>query len=132
VQGAERQITSAEAKRVVDISLGAGWLHSFAAGRDEGLKAADFVAASVSVPLPFSLIYKGGLEAARKHIAKRKANCRPPELAPKANCAKPSPISKPLPGELRSTIKELCPIRCRCWRRSSTAMSTATPRWWRF
>jgi len=65
VQGAERQITSEEAKRVVDISLGAGWLHSFAAGRDEGLKAADFVAASMSVPLPFSLIYKGGLEAAR-------------------------------------------------------------------
>ena len=65
VQGAERQITSEEAKRVVDISLGAGWLHSFAAGRDEELKAADLVAASVSVPLPFSLIYKGALAAAR-------------------------------------------------------------------
>jgi cobalt-zinc-cadmium efflux system outer membrane protein len=65
VQGAERQITSAEAKRVVDIALGAGWFHSFAAGRDEGLKAADFLAASVSVPLPFSRIYKGELEAAR-------------------------------------------------------------------
>ena len=65
VQGAERQIKSEEAKRVVDIALGAGWLHSFAASRDEGLKAADFLAASVSVPLPFSRIYKGELEAAR-------------------------------------------------------------------
>ena len=65
VQGAEQQITSEQAKRVVDISLGAGWLHSFAAGRDEGLKPADFVAASVSVPLPFSRIYKGEVEAAR-------------------------------------------------------------------
>jgi cobalt-zinc-cadmium efflux system outer membrane protein len=65
VQGAEQQITSAEAKRVVDIALGAGWFHSFAAGRDEGIKPADFVVASASVPLPFSRIYKGELEAAR-------------------------------------------------------------------
>jgi outer membrane protein, heavy metal efflux system len=65
VQGAERQIKSEEAKRVVDISLGAGWQHSFAASLDEGVPAADFLSASVSVPLPFSLIYKGELAAAR-------------------------------------------------------------------
>ena len=61
------QIASEEAKRVVDISLGAGWQHSFAAGGDEGAgaRAADLVSASVSVPLPFSRIYKGELEAAR-------------------------------------------------------------------
>ena len=65
VQGAERQIASAEAKRVVDISLGAGWQHSFAASLDDGLPAADFLSGSLSVPLPFSRIYKGELEAAR-------------------------------------------------------------------
>jgi cobalt-zinc-cadmium efflux system outer membrane protein len=67
VQGAEQQIVSEEAKRVVDISLGAGWQHSFAAGGDEGggARPADLVSASVSVPLPFSRIYKGELEAAR-------------------------------------------------------------------
>lgn len=67
VQEAEQQIASEEAKRVVDISLGAGWQHSFAASGDEGggARAADLVSASVSVPLPFSRIYKGELEAAR-------------------------------------------------------------------
>lgn len=67
VQGAEQQIASEEAKRVVDISLGAGWLHSFAASGDEGggARAADLVSASVSVPLPFSRMYKGELDAAR-------------------------------------------------------------------
>ncbi len=51
----------------MDISLGAGWLHSFAASGDEGrgARAADFVSASVSVPLPFSRMYKGELDAAR-------------------------------------------------------------------
>jgi cobalt-zinc-cadmium efflux system outer membrane protein len=65
VQGAERQIKSQEAKRVVDISVGAGWQHSFAASQDDRVPAADLLSASVSVPLPFSRIYKGELEAAR-------------------------------------------------------------------
>ena len=66
VQGAEQQIASEEAKRVVDISLGAGWLHSFAASHEGGgARAADLVSASVSVPLPFSRMYKGELDAAR-------------------------------------------------------------------
>jgi cobalt-zinc-cadmium efflux system outer membrane protein len=64
VQGAKQQITAEEAKRVVDISLGVGWQHSFAAGGDE-TPAADLLSASVSVPLPFSHVYKGELEAAR-------------------------------------------------------------------
>jgi len=65
VQGAEQQIASEEAKRVVDISLGAGWQHSFAVGGDGGARPAELLSGSVSVPLPFSRIYKGELEAAR-------------------------------------------------------------------
>jgi outer membrane protein, heavy metal efflux system len=64
VEVSQRQIDLEHAKRVVDVTVGAGWLHNFAVGGDATLPSADLVTASLSVPLPFSHVYRGELEAA--------------------------------------------------------------------
>jgi len=64
LEGAQRQIDLEHAKRVVDVTVGAGWLHNFAVGGEPGLPSAEMLAASLSVPIPFSRIYRGELEAA--------------------------------------------------------------------
>lgn len=63
--GSERQIDLEHAKRVVDVSAGVGWMRSLAVSGELGAPSADMVAASVSVPIPFSRIYRGELEAAQ-------------------------------------------------------------------
>jgi len=109
VQGAERQIASAEAKRVVDISLGAGWQHSFAASLDDGLPAADFLSGSLSVPLPFSRIYKGELEAARHTHRQTQSQLQAVRARAQGECARPLPI----PGSLRASgpVRPRNPVR---------------------
>jgi cobalt-zinc-cadmium efflux system outer membrane protein len=62
---ARRQIDLERAKRVVDVTLGAGWLHYFPVGGPAAVKGADLAVLSVGVPLPFSKIYRGELDAAR-------------------------------------------------------------------
>lgn len=64
LDGAQRQIDLEHAKRVVDVTVGAGWLHNSAVAGDPSLPSADMVTASLSVPLPFSRVYRGELEAA--------------------------------------------------------------------
>jgi outer membrane protein, heavy metal efflux system len=64
VEGAQRQLDLEHAKRVVDVTVGVGWLHNLPVGGEAGLPSADMVAASVSVPVPFSRIYRGEIEAA--------------------------------------------------------------------
>lgn len=62
VEAAQRQLKVEEAKRIVDVTVSAGWQHNFPA---EGVGRADFLVASLTVPLPFSRIYHGEVEAAR-------------------------------------------------------------------
>jgi outer membrane protein, heavy metal efflux system len=62
--GSERQIELEHAKRVVDVTVGVGWLRSLAVNGELGAPSSDMVAASVSVPIPFSRIYRGELAAA--------------------------------------------------------------------
>jgi outer membrane protein, heavy metal efflux system len=64
VEGARRQLDLEHAKRVVDVTVGVGWLHSLPEGGGAGLPSADMVAASVSVPVPLSRIYRGEIAAA--------------------------------------------------------------------
>jgi outer membrane protein, heavy metal efflux system len=64
LEGAQRQIDLEHAKRVVDVTVGAGWLHNFAVGGEAGVPSADLVTAFLSVPLPFSRVYRGELEVA--------------------------------------------------------------------
>jgi cobalt-zinc-cadmium efflux system outer membrane protein len=71
VETARRQVALEQAKRVVDVSVGAGWQHNFPVGGPGGVKGADFLVGSLSVPLPFSHVYKGELQAA--HAAQRQA-----------------------------------------------------------
>ncbi len=61
---AQRQIDLEHAKRVVDVTVGAGWLHNFAVGGDANLPSADLVTGFLSVPIPFSRVYRGELAAA--------------------------------------------------------------------
>ncbi len=71
VEAAERQVEQAQANRTIDVSVGASWQHNFAMAGDPDQPATDLVGASLSIPLPFSRIYKGELEAARS--ARRQA-----------------------------------------------------------
>lgn len=64
VEAAEKQLELARANRVIDLSVGAGWQHNFAVGGAPVLPASDFVGANLSVPLPFSRVYSGELQAA--------------------------------------------------------------------
>jgi cobalt-zinc-cadmium efflux system outer membrane protein len=60
-----RQIDLAEANRVIDIGLGASWQHNLPVGSIQpALPSSDFIGATVSVPIPFSRLYRGELDAA--------------------------------------------------------------------
>ena len=63
VEQAARQVELEQARRIIDVSLGAGWQHNFPVA-GQGLAAADLVGVSLTVPLPFSRIYRGELDAA--------------------------------------------------------------------
>ncbi|HTP28723.1 MAG TPA: TolC family protein, partial [Anaeromyxobacteraceae bacterium] len=65
VEQAERQVKLEEARRVIDISVGVNWQHNFAVAGDGGSPAADLIGGSITIPLPFSHVYKGELETAR-------------------------------------------------------------------
>lgn len=71
VEQAERQVKLEEARRVIDVSVGVGWQHSFAVPGAGGSAAADLVGASLTIPLPLSHVYRGELDAARS--ARRQA-----------------------------------------------------------
>jgi len=65
VEQADRQVKLEEARRVIDISVGVNWQHNFAVAGDGGSPTADLIGGSITIPLPFSHVYKGELEAAR-------------------------------------------------------------------
>ncbi|HYS81805.1 MAG TPA: CusA/CzcA family heavy metal efflux RND transporter [Anaeromyxobacteraceae bacterium] len=65
VDQARKQVKLEEARRVIDLSVGVAWQHSFAGSGDGGSPAADVIGASLSIPLPFSHVYQGELVAAR-------------------------------------------------------------------
>ncbi|HEX9049865.1 MAG TPA: CusA/CzcA family heavy metal efflux RND transporter [Anaeromyxobacter sp.] len=68
VEQAERQVRLEEARRVIDVSVGVGWTHSYPGSGDGGSPAADLVGASLTIPLPFSRAYRGELDAARSSV----------------------------------------------------------------
>ena len=65
VKQARRQVKLEEAKRVVDIAVAAEWQQVFPVTGQPGLPASEWLGASVSIPLPFSRMYDGELQAAR-------------------------------------------------------------------
>jgi outer membrane protein, heavy metal efflux system len=64
LEGAQRQLDLEHAKHVIDVTVGGGWLHNFAAAGDPGVPSAELLTASLSVPIPFSHVYRGEIEAA--------------------------------------------------------------------
>ncbi|MEO8800478.1 MAG: TolC family protein, partial [Polyangiaceae bacterium] len=66
VNAAEKTIDLAKANRVIDVGVGASWQHNFAVNENPnaGLPSSDFVGATVTVPIPFSRLYHGEVNAA--------------------------------------------------------------------
>jgi cobalt-zinc-cadmium efflux system outer membrane protein len=64
VRSTELQVKSEEAKRVIDISANVSWQHNFPVSGSARLNAADLVGLSLSLPLPFSRMYRGEVESA--------------------------------------------------------------------
>jgi cobalt-zinc-cadmium efflux system outer membrane protein len=58
---AQRQIRLARANRIPDIALGAVWQHNFPI---TGLPTSDLLGGTLTIPLPFSRVYRGELDAA--------------------------------------------------------------------
>ncbi|HVW27837.1 MAG TPA: TolC family protein [Polyangiaceae bacterium] len=64
VTAANRQIELARANRVIGVTLGATWQHNFEVGSAPPLPAADLIGGTITVPIPFSRLYRGELDAA--------------------------------------------------------------------
>lgn len=62
VTAAAKQIELARANRVIDVTVGAQWSHYFVLPGAQ--PPADLVGATLTVPLPFSRLYRGELDAA--------------------------------------------------------------------
>ncbi|CAN5482606.1 TolC family protein [soil metagenome] len=59
-----RQISLARANRIPDITLSAYWQHNFPFNGVVPFPSSDFLGTTVAVPLPFSRVYRGELDAA--------------------------------------------------------------------
>ena len=82
VESANARINLARANRWVDVTLNVGWQHSFktsATGAFPG-PAFDALAATMSVPLPLSKVYRGELDAALATEAQGRATVQAVEL----------------------------------------------------
>lgn len=82
VNAAERTIDLAKANRVVDVGVGASWQHNFAVNEspNAGLPSSDFVGATVTVPIPFSRLYHGEVNAAYSQQSQAVASERAAEV----------------------------------------------------
>lgn len=72
VEAAEARVSLARANRWVDVTLGASLQHALAARGAFEAPSYDALAATVSVPLPFSNVYRGELDEARASVAQRR------------------------------------------------------------
>ncbi len=62
---ASKQVDLAHANRTIDVGLGATWQHNFPVGAaTPSIPSSDFLGGTVTVPLPFSRLYRGELDAA--------------------------------------------------------------------
>jgi cobalt-zinc-cadmium efflux system outer membrane protein len=61
IDASARQLALARANRVPDLNVGVGYVHFFASG---ATPPAEVLTATLSVPLPFSKVYRGELDAA--------------------------------------------------------------------
>jgi len=69
-----REIELARANRVIGLGVGASWQHNFETGSSPPTPASDFLGATVTVPLPFSRMYSGELNAA--YAGRRQADAQ--------------------------------------------------------
>ena len=82
VESANARVDLAKANRWVDVTLNVGWQHSFktsATGAFPG-PAFDALAATMSVPLPLSKVYRGELDAALATESQGRATVQAVEL----------------------------------------------------
>jgi outer membrane protein, heavy metal efflux system len=62
---ARKQSELVQANRVIDVTLGASWQHYFATSGAAQLPASNFIGTTLTLPVPFSRMYRGDLDAAR-------------------------------------------------------------------
>ena len=78
---AEARADLARANRWVDVTLNVGWQHNFASSTDPFAQPAyEALSATVSVPIPFSKVYRGELDAALAGHAQAKTQVQSAEL----------------------------------------------------
>jgi len=77
---ADRQIGLASANRTVGVSVGATWQHNFEVTRPAAVPSSDFLGATVTVPLPFSHVYRGELDVAYGTQRQARASARSTEI----------------------------------------------------
>ena len=71
-----RQVELAQANRTIDIGLGASWQHNFAISSGQPpLPPSNFIGGTLTVPIPFSRLYRGELDSAyaTQHLAESAA-----------------------------------------------------------
>ncbi len=76
VEQASRQLSLEEAKRVIDVSVGVGWQHVFPPAGSGSGPTAELLVASLTVPLPFSRVYRGELDAAAAALQQAESQLR--------------------------------------------------------
>ena len=69
IKANESQLALTRANRIVDLNIGAGWQHYFPTSEPFALPAAELLTATVTVPLPFSRMYRGDVVAAETALA---------------------------------------------------------------
>jgi cobalt-zinc-cadmium efflux system outer membrane protein len=81
-QGALARVDLARANRWIDVTLNVSWQHSFPGrtGTDFAAPAYDALAATASVPLPLSRVYRGELDAAHAAEAMARSAQKAQEL----------------------------------------------------
>ncbi|HTY42238.1 MAG TPA: TolC family protein [Thermoanaerobaculia bacterium] len=70
----DKQLALIRADRAIDLSPSIGWTHVYSGNGAPPAPAGDFLVFGVGVPLPFSRLHKGDLEAARAGQEQARAN----------------------------------------------------------
>jgi cobalt-zinc-cadmium efflux system outer membrane protein len=90
LSAASKQIELAQANRVIDIAVGAQWSHYFTLPGAQ--PPADLVGATLTVPLPFSRLYRGELDTA--HATHKQAGFTADAIAVKVEVEVRTAIAK--------------------------------------
>jgi outer membrane protein, heavy metal efflux system len=76
LDAAAKQVELAHRNRIIDVTIAATWQHNFSVNSPAPIPSADLFGGTLSVPIPFSRLYKGELTAAYASRAQADATFR--------------------------------------------------------